>query len=228
METSVSAFAEALIYLGISPVYHVREVGKNQHAPLWTEAIEAIFEENMSWGREEFDSVMGEYEVVSIRGKGLADYPAAIFPGKHGGLPRDYCDLDGARRRAEVARLDDVDVDTRPRRPQLPIEPVIRPGREVPLILLVSLKYRSLPIQSHWHRTKSNDFPQHGLPLYHKHNQILRDAASRRGGTLLENRPGQGWVPLCELLGLSVPAADGPYPRADDRLDYEQQKAKRA
>ena len=41
----------------------MREVGKNQHAPLWTEAIEAKFEGGVPWGREEFDRILGEYEV---------------------------------------------------------------------------------------------------------------------------------------------------------------------
>lgn len=57
------ALAYALIHLGISPVYHMREVGKNQHAPMWAKAIEDKFEDGKPWGREEFDRAMGEYEV---------------------------------------------------------------------------------------------------------------------------------------------------------------------
>lgn len=48
--------------LVISPIYHMREVGRNQHAPLWTEAIETRFEVGTPWRREEFDRILGEFE----------------------------------------------------------------------------------------------------------------------------------------------------------------------
>ncbi|KAK6841650.1 hypothetical protein PG987_002510 [Apiospora arundinis] len=41
----------------------MREVSKNQHAHMWTEAIEARFERGKPWGREEFDRLLGKYEI---------------------------------------------------------------------------------------------------------------------------------------------------------------------
>ena len=44
----------------------MREVLKNSHQDLWLEAIKAKFEpaEGVnSWGREEFDQILGKYEV---------------------------------------------------------------------------------------------------------------------------------------------------------------------
>ncbi|KAK8026901.1 hypothetical protein PG991_003957 [Apiospora marii] len=61
-----------VIQLDITPIYHMREVGKNQHTPVSTEAIEGGFEGGAPWGREAFDRILGEYE-------GLTDYPAAVF-----------------------------------------------------------------------------------------------------------------------------------------------------
>ncbi|KAK6081657.1 NAD dependent epimerase [Seiridium cupressi] len=52
--TGTQSLVDALSQLGISPGYHMREVGKNKHQAAWIEAIEAKYE-----------------------GK---DYPAAIFP----------------------------------------------------------------------------------------------------------------------------------------------------
>ncbi|KAK7908315.1 hypothetical protein PG985_015618 [Apiospora marii] len=86
-----------VIQLDITPIYHMREVGKNQHTPVSTEAIEGGFEGGAPWGREAFDRILGEYEHErgtacsfawsrsndanpgGVRGKGLTDYPAAVF-----------------------------------------------------------------------------------------------------------------------------------------------------
>ncbi|KAK6194027.1 hypothetical protein LQW54_011876 [Pestalotiopsis sp. IQ-011] len=72
--TGTQSIAEALAQLGISPVYHMREVGKNKHQAAWAEAMDAKFEgQGEPYGREQFDKVLGDF-------KALADYPAAIFP----------------------------------------------------------------------------------------------------------------------------------------------------
>lgn len=58
------ALADALERLGIGPVYHMREVGKNRHQALWIEALDAKFEgRGEPYDRERFDQILGNYEV---------------------------------------------------------------------------------------------------------------------------------------------------------------------
>lgn len=63
MKTPATALADALVELGISPIYHMREVGKNGHAPFWVEALEAKYEgKDHVLGREEFDKILAEFQ----------------------------------------------------------------------------------------------------------------------------------------------------------------------
>jgi hypothetical protein len=59
------AIADALIKLGTSPVYHMREVDQNNHQDLWVEALEAKFEsKGTPWStQEDFDRVLKGFEV---------------------------------------------------------------------------------------------------------------------------------------------------------------------
>ena len=60
------ALADALDVLGYKNIYHMREVGKNQHQTKWIEALEAKFEgKGKQFGREEFDSFLSGYSVCS-------------------------------------------------------------------------------------------------------------------------------------------------------------------
>jgi len=53
------ALADALKILGYKNVYHMREVGANQHQDTWIAALEAKFEgKGRPFGREEFDSFL--------------------------------------------------------------------------------------------------------------------------------------------------------------------------
>ena len=60
------ALAEALNKLGVSPVYHMREVGKDKHEHLWIEALEAKFEgKGKPWStKEDFDRILENYQVI--------------------------------------------------------------------------------------------------------------------------------------------------------------------
>lgn len=50
-----TALAGALTLLGVSNVYHMREVGKNKHQDLWIQALEDNLEGNgPAWGRDDF------------------------------------------------------------------------------------------------------------------------------------------------------------------------------
>lgn len=50
--------------LGISDVYHMREVGKNKHQDLWIQAPEDNLEgKGPAWGREDFEKILAGFEV---------------------------------------------------------------------------------------------------------------------------------------------------------------------
>ncbi|KAK8081805.1 hypothetical protein PG996_000586 [Apiospora saccharicola] len=211
--TGTQSLAEALEQLGISPIYHMREVGKNQHALLWTEAIETKFEGGVPWGCEEFDRILGEYEVSrgGVREKGLADYPAAIFPEE---LIEAYPEA------AVILTVREDEQKWHDSMMSTLIPAHAQNDHRSSDMYRLAAKYH----QHCW----SNDFPTHGMALYQKHNQAVRDAAARRAKKLLEYKPGMGWAPLCEFLGLPTPAADVPYPRADDWLDFKQKRTEKA
>lgn len=58
------ALAEALTQLGISHVYHMREVGKNQHQGLWVRALEDNLEgKGPAWVRDDFEKILAGFQV---------------------------------------------------------------------------------------------------------------------------------------------------------------------
>ncbi|KAI8171113.1 hypothetical protein K4K49_004408 [Colletotrichum sp. SAR 10_70] len=81
--TGTQSLADALIQLGISPVYHMREVGVNNHQEFWIRAIEdhipPFFPSEQTkitttpWTREQWDTILAPYAAVS-------DFPPALFP----------------------------------------------------------------------------------------------------------------------------------------------------
>lgn len=62
--TCLPALADALEILGFAPIYHMCEMGKNNHQGHWIAALEAKFAgKGPPFGREEFDSFLGSYAV---------------------------------------------------------------------------------------------------------------------------------------------------------------------
>lgn len=71
--TGTQSLAEALTILGYSPIYHMREVRKNDHEKYWIAALEAKFEgRGKQFGRTDFDEFLQNWA-------GVTDIPAAIF-----------------------------------------------------------------------------------------------------------------------------------------------------
>ena len=62
------AIADALIKLGISPVYHMREVRKNNYEDLWIQALQAKFEnQGEPWTTAaDFDSILNNFQVSCV------------------------------------------------------------------------------------------------------------------------------------------------------------------
>ncbi|KAI1393444.1 uncharacterized protein F4822DRAFT_423913 [Hypoxylon trugodes] len=210
------ALADALERLGIAPVYHMREVGKNRHQALWIEALEAKFEgRGEPFDRAKFDQILGSYEA-------LADYPAAIFPAELlSAYPEASVIL--SVRHSEEAWLTSMETT-------LWHAHIHRPHPDPSPMAPLSEKYHGYC----W----DNDLPKYGIAAYRAHNELVRELVNAErergiGRKFLEFKPGDGWVPLCKFLGMEdVP--EGPFPRSDDWIEYkkmvepEKEKEKKA
>lgn len=67
------------------------------------------------------------------------------------------------------------------------------------------------------------DDEDHVIGRYLAHNQAVRDEVSP--DRLLVYRPGDGWEPLCDFLGVGVP--DEPYPRTNSTAEFQERAARR-
>ncbi|KAI4869480.1 hypothetical protein F4820DRAFT_463429 [Hypoxylon rubiginosum] len=194
------ALADALERLGIGPVYHMREVGKNRHQALWIEALDAKFEgRGEPYDRERFDQILGNYEALS-------DYPAAIFPAElMAAYPEASIIL--SVRHTEEAWLASMESTLWHSHTHAPVP---NPSPMAPL----SGRYH--------HHCWADDLPKHGRAAYRAHNALVRSLARDQGRKFLEYKPGDGWVPLCAFLGVegeNVPTE--PFPRSDDWVEYK-------
>lgn len=217
------ALAEALNQLGISEIYHMREVGKNKHQDLWIRALEDNLEgKGPAWGRDDFEKILAGFQVrvpsvwFTIETKlehgllytrsmltrwiqGAADFPAAIFPKQ---LVDAY---------PEAAII----LSTRPEdawytsmmSTLIHYHTNVLPGGPSPMAAL-STKYHTLC----W----SNDFATNGRDYFRGHNEAVRRLGE--GRRFLEWDPEDGWAPLCGFLGVPVPEI--PFPRADDWAQF--------
>ncbi|XXH04670.1 hypothetical protein Hte_011089 [Hypoxylon texense] len=196
--TGTQSLADALERLGIGPVYHMREVGKNHHQALWIEALDAKFEgRGEPYDREKFDRILGNYEALS-------DYPAAIFPSE---LLAAYPDAAVilSTRRAEDAWLASMEATL----------------WHAHTHALAPNPSPMAPLAERYHRhCWGGDLPRYGAAAYRAHNALVRRVAREMGRGVLEYRPGDGWEPLCAFLGVEdVPTE--PFPRSDDWAEYK-------
>lgn len=200
--TGTQSIAEALVQLGISPVYHMREVGKNKHQAAWAEAMDAKFEgKDEPYGREQFDKILGDFEA-------LADYPTAIFPEE---LMAAYPDARVILTVRDEDKWYDSMAATLVHAHLAAPDPNPSP---------------MAPVSSRYHRYCWNDdFAKHGREAYRRQNELVREAGRGKGDRFLEYQTGSGWAPLCEFLGLPVP--DAPYPRSDDWAVYKKEVQER-
>jgi hypothetical protein len=76
-DSLVPALANALEELGIGPIYHMREVGKNGHQGLWMDALDSKFESSgKPLGREQFDQILAGYEAGLFTAVSLYTLPS--------------------------------------------------------------------------------------------------------------------------------------------------------
>ncbi|KAL1860260.1 hypothetical protein Daus18300_009314 [Diaporthe australafricana] len=192
--TGTQSLADALAQLGISNVYHMREVGKNKHQDLWVQALEDNLEgKGPAWGRQDFEKILAGFE-------GVADFPAAMFPEQlvHA-YPEAAIILSTRAEDGWYASMMSTLVHHHANMPADSTSPM------APL----ATKYHTLC----W----DNDFPANGRDFFRKHNDRVRGLG--KGRRFLEWDAKDGWTSLCGFLGTPVP--DCPFPRADDWVDYK-------
>ncbi|KAK0730843.1 hypothetical protein B0H67DRAFT_464583, partial [Lasiosphaeris hirsuta] len=194
--TGTQSLADGLVQLGISPIYHMREVAKNKHQGLWVEALNSKFEGlGEPLKREQFERILAGFE-------GVADYPAAIFP----------AELVEAYPEAAIilsVRSEDKWFDSM-MATLVHLEQNRKQDQPGPMSTL-SRKYH----QHCW----GSDFPTNGRAFFKEHNKLVKELG--KGRKFLEWEPQQGWAPLCAFLGLDAPPEGTPFPRSDDWVEYK-------
>ncbi|KAF9870574.1 hypothetical protein CkaCkLH20_11880 [Colletotrichum karsti] len=206
--TPSPALADALNHLGITPVYHMREVAPNAHQDLWIRAISDNLPPSSPprpWTREQWDLLLPPYAAVS-------DFPPALFATALAAAYPD-CPIILSTRPFEAwaASMRDTLIHGHLNRD---------PGRVSPMAGLAAAYHAAC-----W----GDDFEGNGRGYFERHHEEVR-ALAGEGRRVLEYRPGDGWGPLCEFLGVDVP--DVPFPRSDDWVEYkkmvERERAEKA
>ncbi|KAF3760336.1 hypothetical protein M406DRAFT_232840, partial [Cryphonectria parasitica EP155] len=187
--TGTQSLADALALIGVSPIYHMRDVGKSGHQDLWIQALQAKYESiGHTWGRQDFDELLTGYE-------GVSDFPAAIFPEE---LIKSYPEA------AIILSTRSEDAWYKSMMSTLWHAHANRPA--------VSTS-RMAPLSERYHtHCWDNDFPANGRKYYQEHNDRVRSLS--KGRKFLEYDVKDGWGPLCEFLGVPIP--NEPFPRKDD------------
>lgn len=71
--------------------------------------------------------------------------------------------------------------------------------------------------------TRGWDERDEAIAAYERHNEDVRASADPR--RLLEWRPGDGWEPICDALGMNVPAE--PFPHENTTADFNSREISR-
>ncbi|KAK2054507.1 hypothetical protein LY76DRAFT_522437 [Colletotrichum caudatum] len=197
--TGTQSLADALAHLSISPVYHMREVSKSAHQDLWVSAIADNLPRTSPlrpWSRAQWDALLSGYAAVS-------DFPPALFPTALAEAYPDSLIIHTTRPfDAWEASMRDTLVHAHRHRD---------PERRSPMEALANAYHAAC-----W----DDDFEQNGRAYFERHHEEVR-ALKGGGRRFLEYHPGDGWAPLCEMLGVAVPEI--PFPRSDDWVEYKNQ-----
>ncbi|KAL3419133.1 hypothetical protein PVAG01_09355 [Phlyctema vagabunda] len=198
--TGTQSLAEALMELGYGPIYHMREVGKNQHQGPWIAALQSKYEgKGEVFGREQFDSIFQGFS-------GVSDYPAAIFPEE---LIRAYPESKIILTTRDEELWEKSMLATLVHAHTAGSAPDAKPSA-----------MRSLADLYHKH-VWDNDIPKNGRRAFREHNELVAKVSPKE--RFLEYQVKDGWDPLCEFLEKDIPNI--PFPRSDDWLSYKKEHA---
>lgn len=210
--TGTMSLKAALEDLGFGPCYHMVEVFENPgHISPWHAATHG---EPVDW-----DSLLGGYEAT-------VDWPACSF---YKELMREYPDAKVLLSVRDPGRWYESTSNT--------IYGVRRASTASPLMAAVfavvglffpNMKRGARMVEDLiWDGTFDGRFEdcQHAIEVFERHNEeVVRSVPEDR---LLVYEIKEGWEPLCEFLGVEVPA-DKPFPHLNDSGDFRRKILLRA
>ncbi|KAI1248135.1 hypothetical protein MGN70_010384 [Eutypa lata] len=166
---------------------------------LWQRAFEAKYDGIGTFGRQEWDQLLGHYQAVAdwpaiaFSEDLLAAYPEAkvILPG------RDVDSWHASVLKTVYWRVTDVEL-----RVASYLDPAA--GMYYPML------------RKFFETFFEDDFPNRGKAIYHEHYRKIRSLVPRE--RLLEYNVKQGWDPLCKFLGDPVPF--DPFPHVNDAESF--------
>jgi hypothetical protein len=74
-------------------------------------------------------------------------------------------------------------------------------------------------LQTYYEEVFWNDLPSHGKRVFREHNAHVKRIVPRENLLIYDVR--EGWEPLCEFLGKSVPKTE--YPNLNDQVKYKKE-----
>ncbi|KAJ7157120.1 hypothetical protein C8R46DRAFT_1225731 [Mycena filopes] len=204
-ETSIR---KALKQLNYEDCYHYFSVlAENpRDSDMWVKAFEAKFENKGTFGRDEWDQLLGHCMAVT-------DTPCNVFAEE---LLAAYPDA-----KVVLSVRDDVDVwyasymnALQPFWDWMYLEPGIMGMVKRNLVRRPREDGMAWRLLRH---TYYRDFPRLGKSHYAQHNEKIRRLAKDQGRDFLEFNVKQGWGPLCAFLGKDVPKEE--FPRGNDTAE---------
>lgn len=236
--TGTLSLRAALLRLGYYDVYHMRSAlleNPAQDCPRWIRAIDAKFGGRGTFGREEWDDLLGDCTAA-------VDQPCAAFAEElleaypeakvlltvrdspeawHRSMRETICAL--------IALCSPLSVRHPGWNPLFCLQRFFAPRMPGPKdTQIFSDKLVDALDGDRIHEAD-------GLGLYVAHNERVRALVREQGRDgkecFLEFNVKQGWAPLCEFLGVEVPREETsglgmPFPRVNDAYEYQQTVAK--
>ncbi|CAK42035.1 sulfotransferase family protein [Aspergillus niger CBS 101883] len=173
---------------------------------MWHAALSAKYEgKGRPFGREEFDQILGHCQAVS-------DFPAACFADE---LIQAYPE---AKVILTVRDVDDWHRSVSKSFTPLLTHPLLPLSTILETLLLSRTRWIRPTWQKIWKYYFNDDFDANGRKAFEAHNSHVKDIVPAEN--LLVYNVKDGWEPLCEFLGKTVPL-DGkgdvvPFPRGND------------
>ena len=185
----------ALEHLGLGPCYHMMEVRKNPtHSGIWQHAVN---NEPVDWK----DLFQGYKTVV--------DWPAAEFWSELCSAYPDAKVILSLREPEGWYKSVCNTIMTNLTSP-LPDEPEQRKHRAMTRSLILDRVFGG-----------QFEVKAHAIEVFNANLAKVREQIPAE--RLLEYRPGDGWVPLCEFLGVAVPEED--YPNVNSSAEFKERWA---
>ncbi|KAI7543863.1 hypothetical protein KC331_g7154 [Hortaea werneckii] len=206
--TGTSSLREALSILGFQKVYHMSYVfqQKPSDSKIWLRAFDAKYRNlGAPFSREDWDEILGDCDAVS-------DFPCAAFSEEliaaypEAKVILSVRDTPEIWYRSVLQTVWYVHMQSPFAPDKLLGQPVFE--RFLPSLFRMGKRMFSDVFEA--------DFPRTGIDVYNEHIEHVRTLVPQNN--LLIFNVKDGWMPLCDFLGLPVPVAQEPgdFPRVNE------------